>query len=185
MRVLLDTNIVIHRENTQVTSLTIGKLFYWLDKLHYEKLIHPYTVGELRKYQNPQMQALYDAKLDAYTTMKSIATQTDAFTELLNDIPKTDNDRIDNQLLYEIYCGRADILITEDRKMRLKAERLDITDKGFTINAFITKASSENPALIDYKALSVRKECFGNVDISNPFFNTFKESPFINLKSFS
>lgn len=176
MRVLLDTNIVIHRENTQVTSLTIGKLFYWLDKLHYEKLIHPYTVGELRKYQNPQMQALYDAKLDAYTTMKSIATQTDAFTELLNDIPKTDNDRIDNQLLYEIYCGRADILITEDRKMRLKAERLDITDKVFTINAFITKASSENPALIDYKALSVRKECFGNVDISNPFFNTFKEA---------
>lgn len=63
MRALLDTNVIIHRENTKATSFTIGKLFYWLDKLHYEKLIHPYSIDELRKYRNPQMQSLYDAKL--------------------------------------------------------------------------------------------------------------------------
>ena len=176
MRALLDTNIVIHRENIKATNLSIGQLFHWLDVLHYEKIIHPYTVDELRKYSDHQMQVLYDAKLSAYTQMKSIASQTSAFTEALNDIPKTDNDRIDNQLLYEVYCGRADILITEDRKMRLKAERLGISDKVFTINAFITKALSENPALIDYKALSVRKECFGNIDVSNRFFDTFRDA---------
>lgn len=43
MRALLDTNVIIHRENTKATSFTIGKLFYWLDKLRYEKLIHPYA----------------------------------------------------------------------------------------------------------------------------------------------
>ena len=79
MRALLDTNIVIHRENTKATSYSIGKLFYWLDKLHYEKLIHPYTVSELRKYRNPQMQDLYDAKLDAYGQMKSVAPQSEQF----------------------------------------------------------------------------------------------------------
>lgn len=176
MRALLDTNIVIHRENIKATNLSIGQLFHWLDVLHYEKIIHPYTVGELRKYSNEQMQTLYDAKLAAYTQMKSVAAQTSSFTELLNDVPKTDNDKIDNQLLFEVYCGRADILITEDRKMRFKAERIGISDKVFTINAFITKATSENPSLIDYKALSVRKECFGNIDISNPFFDTFREA---------
>lgn len=66
MRALLDTNVIIHRENTKATSFTIGKLFYWLDKLRYEKLIHPYSIAELRKYRNPQMQSLYDAKIDAY-----------------------------------------------------------------------------------------------------------------------
>ena len=54
MRALLDTNIIIHRENTIVTSQTIGQLFYWLDKLHYEKLIHPLSMNELRKLHNPQ-----------------------------------------------------------------------------------------------------------------------------------
>ena len=45
MRALLDTNVIIHRENTKATSFTIGKLFYWLDKLRYEKLIHPYSIA--------------------------------------------------------------------------------------------------------------------------------------------
>lgn len=111
MRALLDTNVIIHRENTKATSFTIGKLFYWLDKLRYEKLIHPYSIAELRKYRNPQMQSLYDAKIDAYTEMRCIAPQTAEFTALLSDTPKTANDQIDNQLLCELYCKRADILI--------------------------------------------------------------------------
>lgn len=176
MRALLDTNIIIHRENTQVTNFTIGKLFHWLDKLHYDKLIHPYSIEELRKYDNPQMQSLYDAKLDAYTTMKSVAVQTEAFRDLLRSFPETVNDRIDNQLLYEVYCGRADILITEDRRMINKAIKIGILDKVYTINSFIGKVSNENPALIEYKVLAVKKEFFGDVDLSNSFFDTFREA---------
>lgn len=176
MRALLDTNVIIHRENTRVTSFTIGKLFYWLDKLHYEKLIHPYSIGELRKYRNPLMQSLYDAKIAAYIEMRCIAPQTDEFVALLNDTPKTANDQIDNQLLCELYCKRADILITEDRRMRLKADRLGMSDRVFTINAFIEKCTNENPDLIDYKVLAVKKELFGNIDINDPFFATFREA---------
>lgn len=94
MKALLDTNVIIHRENTRVTSFTIGKLFYWLDKLHYEKLIHPYSVEELRKYRNPLMQSLYDAKIAAYTEMRCIAPQTDEFVARLNDTPKTANEAL-------------------------------------------------------------------------------------------
>lgn len=176
MRALLDTNIVIHRENTKATNISIGKLFYWLDKLKYEKLIHPYSVDELRKYHNPQMQSLYDAKLDAYKTMKTVAPQTDTFIEMLSNFPQSENDKIDNQLLYEVYCGRVDILITEDRRMQNKAERLQIQDKIFTINSFITKASNDNPSLIDYNVLAVKKEFFGKIDIRNSFFDTFRDA---------
>ena len=157
-------------------SFTIGKLFYWLDKLHYEKLIHPYSIDELRKYRNPQMQSLYDAKIDAYTEMRCIAPQTAEFTALLSDTPKTANDQIDNQLLCELYCKRADILITEDRRMRLKADRLGLSERVFTINSFIEKCTNENPDLIDYKVLAVKKELFGNIDVADPFFATFREA---------
>lgn len=176
MRALLDTNVIIHRENTKATSFTIGKLFYWLDKLHYEKLIHPYSIDELRKYRNPQMQSLYDTKIDAYTEMRCIAPQTAEFTALLSDTPKTANDQIDNQLLCELYCKRADILITEDRRMRLKADRLGLLERVFTINSFIEKCTNENPDLIDYKVLAVKKELFGNIDVTDPFFATFREA---------
>ena len=51
MRALLDTNIIIHRENTKATNYGIGLLFYWLDKLNYEKCIHPFVIEELRSFQ--------------------------------------------------------------------------------------------------------------------------------------
>ena len=174
MRALLDTNIIIHRESRQATNYSIGQLYYWLDKLHYEKLIHPYSVRELRKADNSAQQELYNARLSAYTQMKTIAKQTDEFQSLLADATKTENDSIDNQLLFEVYCNRADILITEDRKMRNKAETIGIADKVFSINAFIRKVSAENPALIEYKALSIRKELFGDIDVNSSFFDSFR-----------
>ena len=176
MKALLDTNIIIHRENTKVTNQSIGLLYYWLDKLHYEKLIHPYSIKELRKYADTKMQELYDFKLEAYVEMKTVAPQTQKFIEALNVLPKSENDEIDNQLLCEIFCGRADILITEDRRVRNKAIALGISDRVYSINAFIEKATSENPELINYKALSVRKEYIGNIDVSNIFFDSLRDS---------
>lgn len=174
MRALLDTNIIIHREGLLPTNYSIGALYYWLDKLHYEKLIHPYTVEELRKANNDKQQKVYDARLAAYTEMKSVVPPSKEFQEMLSDAPKTENDVVDNQLLFEVFCGRADLLITEDRKMRIKAERLGLSDRVFSINAFVTKCTNDNPALIEYKALSVKKEVFGNINLSDPFFDSFR-----------
>ena len=38
MKALLDTNIIIHRENNRVSNKGIGELYYWLDKLNIEKV---------------------------------------------------------------------------------------------------------------------------------------------------
>lgn len=174
MKALLDTNIIIHRENTQATNYSIGLLFYWLDKMHYDKCIHPLTVIELRKLKNSNMQQLYDAKLGAYIELKTIAPQTTDFMSKLTNLPKTQNDVIDNQLLYEVYSGRTDFLITEDRRMRNKAISLGIEDRVFSINSFVSKMTADNPELMNYKMLSVKKEYFGNIDVTDQFFDSFR-----------
>lgn len=174
MRVLLDTNIIIHRENKILSNESIGHLFYWLDRLKYTKLVHPYSISEIGKYNDKQVQQLYKVKLDAYTHMKTVVFQNDEFKELLKISAKTENDLIDNQLLCELYNNRVDILITEDRKMRAKANLLGLNERVFSINSFIELQTANYPDLITYKALSVKKELFGNIDIENVFFNTFK-----------
>ena len=88
LKALLDTNIIIHRENLQATNYSIGLLFKWLDKLHYEKLVHPYSLQELRKANNSTQQEIYNARLAAYVEMKSTAPQSRAFLDLLSDTPK-------------------------------------------------------------------------------------------------
>ena len=81
---------------------------------------------------------------------------------------------IDDCLLFEVYSNRVDILITEDRRLRNKAIKLGLSDRVFSINAFISAATAENPSLIEYKMLAVEKTYFGNVDLTDSFFDSFR-----------
>ena len=54
MRILLDTNIVIHREAKTAIDPDIGPLFNWLDTLQHQKCVHPITVSEIEKYKDPK-----------------------------------------------------------------------------------------------------------------------------------
>ena len=46
IKVLLDTNIIIHRESSRILN-DIGSLFRWIDDLGYTKCIHPKTIDEI------------------------------------------------------------------------------------------------------------------------------------------
>ena len=155
MRILLDTNVVIHRENKRVSNYSIGHLFRWIDKLKYDKVIHPYTISEIQKYRDPETQETISVKLESYDVIKTVRQPDTIFLSKIGQPEKNENDHIDNCLLYEVYLGRVDILITEDRRLRNKADHLGLSNCVFSINGFIAKVSAENPDLIEYKALSV------------------------------
>ena len=66
MRVLLDTNILIHREAATVVREDIGRLFFWLDKLKSEKCVHPASLEEIKKHGDFQVRKTFRRKLEAY-----------------------------------------------------------------------------------------------------------------------
>lgn len=73
MRILLDTNIIIHREAGTVVNKDIGILFRWIDNLHYTKCVHPVTVNEISKYKDPKTLRSFNIKLDNYNVLKTEA----------------------------------------------------------------------------------------------------------------
>jgi hypothetical protein len=115
------------------------------------------------------------AKLKNYTELKTIAPDSEAIQKIREKYDRDENDSIDTALVNEVYCSRVDALITEDRSIHRKADELQIRERVFTIDDFLEKVNAENPALADYKVLSVRKEYFGNIDLNDPFFSSFKE----------
>lgn len=63
MKVLLDTNIIIHREgNNPAINKGIGVLFNWLAKLKYEKCIHKVIIEEIRKHKDSNVVKIMDIK---------------------------------------------------------------------------------------------------------------------------
>ena len=175
MKILLDTNIVIHREAATVVDEDIGILFRWLDNLHYTKCIHSVTVEEIEKHEDPKVRKSFEVKLGNYNVLKTKAPMSEAVRSVMEPLDKNQNDLNDTLIINELYCGRVDTLITEDKQLINKASLLGISDKVYTIDAFLEKVTAENPELADYKVLSVRKSLFGNLDLSDNFFASFKE----------
>ena len=153
MKALLDTNIIIHREANRIVNQDIGILFKWLDKAKYTKCIHPLTIDEIQKNPNQGTVSTFNIKLDSYEILKTIAPKNDEIERIAKEFDANENDIIDTKLLNEVYSGRVDILITEDKKIHLKAEKLGISDKVFNIGSFLEKIVSENPSLVNYKVL--------------------------------
>lgn len=172
-RALLDTNILIHREGRKVVRDDIGTLFRWLEELKYERLVHPDSVDEVRKHQDAEVVRTIERKLESYKTLKTKAHDTPEITAIRAE-DQTENDKVDTSMLAEVVADRVDILITEDRGIHRKAARLGLAGRVFTIDAFLEKVTAENPALADYKVLSVKNELFGNVDVSDGFFDSFR-----------
>jgi predicted nucleic acid-binding protein len=157
-------------------NYSIGHLFRWLDKLKYDKCIHPLSKKEIEQYKYDDPQEAMTLKLDAYEELKTQAPLAKKISDLISSFDKTENDYIDTALLNEVFQKRVDILITEDKKLRNKAKKLGIYDKVLSINSFISLATSENPELIEYKALAVRKEIIGNIDINSEFFDSLRSA---------
>lgn len=174
MRVLLDTNVLIHREAATVVRRDIGRLFFWLDKLKHDKCVHPLSLEEIGKHDDPRVRSTFEAKLQSYHLLRTTAPISAEVLRIgAND--KTENDKNDTLLVNELFANRVDMLISEDRGLHNKAITLGIGDRAFTIDAFLEKSTAENPALVDYKVPVVQKVVFGNVDIRSEFFDSFRE----------
>jgi predicted nucleic acid-binding protein len=174
MRILLDTNIIVHREASKVYNQDIGLLFNWLDKMHFEKCVHPLSIDEISTYKDVDVVNTMKVKIENYNILKTISADSEAITQLrLND--KSINDTNDTSILSELVNNRVNYLITEDKGLHRKAKALGIPDKVYKIDSFIEKLVFENPTLSDYKVLSVKKEYFGNINIKDDFFSSFKD----------
>ena len=175
MKALLDTNIIIHRETNKIFNRDIGILFKWLDKGKYTKCIHPVTIAEITKNSNKDTVDTLSVKLESYVSLKAVAPLSPLVKTISDKNDINANDINDTQLLNEVFCDRVDILITEDKKIHKKAELLNISDRVFNIDSFLEKVVSENPELVNYTVLSVTKKLFGEINLADTFFDSFRE----------
>lgn len=175
MKALLDTNIIIHREASKVINQDIGILYRWLDRAKYTKCVHSLTISEIEKYKNQQTVETFQIKLDSYEHIEIPSPLQAEVLKVSSKIDVNDNDKNDTQLLNEVFVGRVDILITEDKKIHKKATELGIENKVFTIDSFLEKTFAEHPDLVNYKVLNVQKLKFGRINLNDDFFTSLKE----------
>ncbi len=175
MKALLDTNIIIHREASRIINQDVGILYRWLDRVKYTKCVHSLSITEIEKYKNQETVETFQIKLESYELIDIPSPLQKEVKEVSDKIDRNTNDNIDTQLINEVFIGRVDILITEDKKIHKKAFELGIADSVFTIDSFLEKTFAEHPNLVNYKVLNVQKLKFGRINLEDNFFESLKE----------
>lgn len=174
MKALIDTNILIHRESKNPKIEEIGTLFYWLNKSGYQICIHPITQSEILSNKNKEAVEAFSIKMLTYELLRKPPRLHADVDALSKKEDRNQNDRNDTAILNEIYCNRVDAFITEDNGIHRKAKLLGINEKVFKINDFLELVRQQNPGLVDYDILKIQKINFIDVDVNDPFFDSFK-----------
>jgi len=177
MRILIDTNVFIYRENDHVLTDELQHLLKILNSSQdIEILIHPETVEEIKRDQNEDRKSIALSKLNTYPSLESPPDQSkdDNFLTIVGT-PSRINDEIDNALLYAVYKDAVDFLITEDKSIHKKAIRLDIKDRVLCVEEGIRVFEEDIFREGVVRPPALKEDVIYNLEISDPIFKSLKE----------
>lgn len=127
MRILVDTNILIHLEDNKVLDKEFSAFYNLAISNKCDILYHNACLQDIAKDKDQGRQEIIASKLAKYTILQNPAPLDSAFSKSVGE--KKDNDRIDNTQLYQLFKGYVELFVTNDKGIKKKAEKLGLSDK--------------------------------------------------------
>lgn len=128
MRFLLDTNILIPLEDSQIPLVDSLANFVRIAREHGHQLVyHPASEDDINRDANLDRRAKTLQRLRQYTRL-------DARPTCPWNTPDSDaNDASDNEIIYALHCDAVHALVTEDRGIHDKAKARGLVGRVYTI----------------------------------------------------
>jgi predicted nucleic acid-binding protein/ribosomal protein S18 acetylase RimI-like enzyme len=175
MRILIDTNILIHLEDNKVINKSFAKFYQLAISNKCDLYYHPACLKDLKRDKDVERQSITLSKLDKYVLMPDPAVPTEEFHQKCG--VKKANDEIDNVQLYQIVKNYIDYFITEDKGIQEKAEKLNFKKKVLSIKEGLILLDEKYTLVIPQHPLL--KECsIRDIEgeINDNFFDSLRES---------
>lgn len=185
MRILIDTNIFIGRENDHVLSDELQALLKILNSKQIEILIHPKSFEEIKRDSNISRKNIAVSKLNTYPRLEHSPDQNkdDEYLSIVGT-PSKINDEVDNAILYSVYKNAVDFLITEDKGIHKKSIQLGIGDRVLCVEEGIGVFGKELLREEVVKPPALKEDAVHNLDLNDAIFDSLKkeygESEFSN-----
>lgn len=177
MRILLDTNILILRENNHLVPANLSQMMMLMHKLEQSSIwVHPLSRQEILKDKNEERKRINISKISTYAELEGYPDyQKDVDFGKIIPVASTSNDIIDNQLLYCVYKNVVDFLITEDQALLNKAISVGLEQQVLNINeaALFFKNYCPNTKI---DLLPTFSRNFGyEINLKDPIFDSLKK----------
>jgi hypothetical protein len=147
-----------------------------LSKQKVEILVHPASIQEVANDPVSERKEISTSKVGAYQILDSppdFSSDT-SFLQTVADNRNRTHDHFDNLILYAVFKNAVNFLITEDKEIHKKAQKLRIKNRVLTcietvefLKLNMPNERIERPHPLQYKPVN-------NLNFNDPFFNTLK-----------
>jgi len=175
MRLLLDTNVIIPLEDSSaILEQSLSTIARIANEQGHQLLVHPSSLDDINRDTDVERRTISLSRVEKYPRLTNPPLPSEEDIERLGLAQRNDHDRVDNELLFSIYRDAANILITEDRGLHKKAERLSIADRVHYVQQAATfleriHASREEVSLPNVLELPLHQ-----IDLESEFFNSLR-----------
>lgn len=176
MRILLDTNILIYREDNQKVSENLQLLLSLTAEHSVNIVVHPIALAEISRDKKAERREVMLSKIKAYSTLKS-PPDPESDGDFRRIVPRktSPNETGDDHLLCCVFRNAIDFLITNDAGIKDKARRLGIADRVFDIDEAIDfLEDTYKPFESGVTPYSIQELPLHNIRLSDPFFDSLK-----------
>lgn len=173
MKIILDTNILIHIEDQKELVPNLQELLQIFRKYGHLIFIHPASFRDIDNDQNIPRRKIISSKLKGYPIIESPPKLSNEFISSVGS-SSSPNDVIDNNILFAIQKNVADFLITEDLGLQKKANKVNLEDRVLSIDYALDYFRNLYARKMPKHAL-LKEDYIRNLDIDDPFFNSLKE----------
>ena len=177
MRFLLDTNILIGREDYKITPPDVQDMFRYGILAKIQFLVHSVSVQDIERDKNEQRREILLAKIKAYPLLESpCLPDFNADPEFFQKIgyPQKPQDYVDSTLLYSVYKNAVDFLISEDQRLHRKAKKLSIARRVLHIDDAVSYFRNLLPKNKVSAPPAVKNTYVHNLNIADRFFDSLK-----------
>lgn len=128
MRFLLDTNILIPLEDSQIPlRSSLADFVRLAHENGHHLLYHPASEDDIQRDTNASRRQQTLDRLRQYSRLDHTLICP------WNNVTTSPNDAADNQIIYALYCDAVHALVTEDREIHRKAKNLGLGGRVFYI----------------------------------------------------
>ncbi|MFW6233360.1 MAG: EVE domain-containing protein [Nanoarchaeota archaeon] len=178
MRIIIDTNILIQREDNKELKEEIKKLMQLFNRENYQIIMHPDSIIDIKNDLNEERKKITLSKLETYPLLEHPPEYKND-KEFIKKIPNFEklnsHDLIDLSILYSLYKNAVCYLITEDKKIHTWANLLEIEscyNVGEALEIF-TKIKSQLESV--FHPISIENIPLSHLNLEDPFFDDLRE----------
>lgn len=179
MKFLIDTNIFIPLEPTGISDVAEGtapatKFVRLISEAEHQLYVHPAAHADILRDPDNNRRKLREILFQKYAHLPDPPPITPQTESVLGQVEQKSNDWVDHNLIVALKADAVDFLVTEDRRLRKKAARLNLQNRVATV----AEATSIVRDLFDIAPTpppAVRHIKAHLLDESDPIFVSFRQ----------